>query len=76
MELEPILHVWKHTDHDLVDLTITTAAKGQHGKVATKTSEVVHTTSEYPFFTTEQGFVPAGKVKLGYMCCGPMAAWG
>jgi hypothetical protein len=48
-----------------VDLTITTTAKGQHGKLATKTSEVVHTTSEHPFFTAEQGFVSAGKVKLG-----------
>jgi len=65
MELEPILHVWINHDHDLVDLTITTTAKGQHGKVATKTSEVVHTTSEHPFFTAEQGFVAAGKLKLG-----------
>jgi RHS repeat-associated protein len=65
MELEPILHVWKHTDHDLIDLTIATTAKGQHGEPATRTSEVVHTTSEHPFFTTEQGFVAAGKLKLG-----------
>jgi len=65
MEWQPILHVWKHTDHDLIDLTITTAAKGQRGMSATKTNEVVHTTSEHPFFATEQGFVPAGKVHVG-----------
>jgi len=65
MEWQPILHVWKHTDHDLVNLTITMTTKGQHGKAATKTSEVVHTTSEHPFFTAEQGFVAAGNLKLG-----------
>src|SRR6266446_7009696 len=48
-----------------MDLTNTTTAKGQHGKSTTRSSKVVHTTSEHPFFTTEQGFVAAGKVKLG-----------
>ncbi len=65
MELQPIQHVWTHTDSDLVDLTITTTEKSQHGKPVTLKSEVVHTTSEHPFFTTESGFVPAGEVKTG-----------
>ncbi len=65
MELQPIVHVWTHTDSDLVDLTITTTTKSQHGKPITLKSEVVHTTSEHPFLTTENGFVPAGKVKTG-----------
>jgi hypothetical protein len=33
MELQPILHVWKHADNDLIDLTITTT-HAQHGKPA------------------------------------------
>jgi len=64
MELQPILHVWTHSDSDLVDLTITTVAKSRHGKPVTLKSEVVHTTSEHPFLTAESGFVSAGKVKL------------
>src|SRR5258708_38910979 len=65
MEWQPLLEGGKPTDHDLVNLTITMTTKGQHGKAATKTSEVVHTTSEHPFFTAEQGFVAAGNLKLG-----------
>jgi len=65
MELEPILHVWKHTDHDLIDVTIATTAKGQHGEPATKTSEVIHTNQKHPFFTIEHGFLPVGQIKLG-----------
>ena len=65
MELQPVLHVWKHTDTDLVDLTITTVTTSQHGHKVARKSEVVHTTSEHPFFTKEQGFVPAGKLKPG-----------
>jgi RHS repeat-associated protein len=65
MEQEPILHVWINHDHDLVDLTITTITKGEHGKPATKTSEVVHTNQKHPFLTLEQGFLPVGKIKLG-----------
>src|SRR5712692_6226569 len=65
MELQPSVHVWTHSDSDLVDLTITTATTSQHGKPVTLKSEVVHTTSEHPFFTTESGFVSAGKVKAG-----------
>jgi hypothetical protein len=66
MELQPILHVWTHTDNDLVDLTITTTTTlPHHGTSITRKSEVVHTTSEHPFMTTEQGFVPTSKVKIG-----------
>jgi RHS repeat-associated protein len=67
MELEPIEHVWIHNDHDLVDLTLTdsTSKRTQHGIATTKTSETLHTTSEHPFLTQTQGFVPAGKLKLG-----------
>jgi len=64
MEQEPILHVWINHDHDLVDLTITTATHGQHGRV-TKTSEVIHTNQKHPFFTMEHGFLPVGQIKLG-----------
>jgi len=65
MEQEPILHVWINHDHDLVDLTITTTTKGEHGKAATKTSEVIHTNQKHPFFTLEHGFLPVGQIKLG-----------
>src|SRR5712692_7147639 len=65
MEQEPILHVWINHDHDLVDLTITTTTKGEHGKPATKTSEVIHTNQKHPFFTMEHGFLPVGRIKLG-----------
>ncbi|MHB8595880.1 MAG: RHS repeat-associated core domain-containing protein [Ktedonobacteraceae bacterium] len=65
MELEPILHVWKHTDNDLIDLTITTTAEAYHGKYVVRTNETVHTTSEHPFLTAERGFLPAGKIKAG-----------
>jgi RHS repeat-associated protein len=69
MELQPIEHVWIHQDSDLVDLTITYQKPAQHGKADAKgqttTSEVVHTTSEHPFYTTGHGFTPAGKLKAG-----------
>jgi hypothetical protein len=65
MEQEPILHVWINHDHDLVDLTITTTTKGQPGKPATRTSEVIHTNQKHPFFTLEQGFLPVGQITLG-----------
>jgi len=64
MEQKPILHVWINHNHDLVDLTMTTTAKGPGGKVA-KTSEVVHTNQKHPFFTLEHGFLPVGQIKLG-----------
>ncbi len=59
------MHVWINHDHDLVDLTITTTTHGQHGKPATKTSEVIHTNQKHPFFTMEHGFLPVGQIKLG-----------
>ncbi len=65
MELQPVLHVWKHTDSDLIDLTITTVTTTVQSHKVVRQSEVVHTTSEHPFFTKEQGFVPAGKLKPG-----------
>ena len=69
MELQPIEHVWIHKDSDLVNLTITYQTSAQHGKAdskgQTETSEAIHTTSEHPFYTTEHGFVPAGKLKVG-----------
>ena len=65
MEWQPILHVWIHTDNDLVDLTITTTTPAQHGKPATRTSEVLHTNQKHPFFTLEQGFLPVANIKLG-----------
>jgi hypothetical protein len=65
MEAEPVLHVWKNTDSDLIDLTITVETPAHDGKPATKKSEVIHTTSEHPFLTKEQGFTPAGQLKVG-----------
>jgi hypothetical protein len=65
VEDEPILHVWIHTDNDLVDLTLTTKTHAPHSIVTTTTSEVIHTNKKHPFFTEEQGFVPVGQLKLG-----------
>ena len=64
MELQPILHVWVHTDNDLVDLTITPAKKGTQGARADR-SEVIHTNKKHPFLTVEKGFLPVGQIKLG-----------
>src|SRR5579885_507798 len=63
MELQPILHVWINHDNDLVDLTITTAARPP--LKASQQSEVVHTTQKHPFLTVEKGFLPVGQIKLG-----------
>jgi hypothetical protein len=65
MELEPILHVWKHTNRDLIDLTLTIETPAHDGKSASTESETIHTTSEHPFLTQNQGFTPAGKLKVG-----------
>ncbi len=65
MEQEPILHVWINHDTDLVDLTLTTTNPAQHGKVATKMSETIHTNKKHPFLTEEKGFLPVGQIKLG-----------
>jgi hypothetical protein len=65
MELQLVLHVWKHTDSNLIDLTITTVTTTVQSHKVVRQSEVVHTSSEHPFFTKEQGFVPAGKLEPG-----------
>lgn len=65
MEAEPILHIWKNTDSDLIDLTITIDAPGHDEKSGTKKTEVIHTTSKHPFLTTDQGFIAAGDLKVG-----------
>ncbi|MBA2680168.1 MAG: hypothetical protein H0U76_17450, partial [Ktedonobacteraceae bacterium] len=66
MEQEPVLHVWVHSDNDLIDLTITTTTtKGQHGTPAHSTREVVHTNQKHPFLTIEKGFLPVGQIVLG-----------
>lgn len=62
---EPILHVWIHTDHDLVDLTLTTKLHAPHSTVTITTSETIHTNKKHPFFTEEQGFLPVAQLKLG-----------
>jgi len=65
MKDEPILHVWIHTDNDLVDLTLTTKLHAPHSTVTTITSETIHTNQKHPFFTEEQGFVPVAQLKFG-----------
>ena len=65
MEDKPILHVWIHTDNDLVDLTLTTKLHAPHSTITTTASETIHTNKKHPFFTEEQGFVPVGQLKLG-----------
>lgn len=65
MELQPIVHVWIHSDNDLVDLTIKTPAHTKHGKAVPATSEVVHTNQKHPFLTIEKGFLPVGKITIG-----------
>jgi RHS repeat-associated protein len=65
MELQPILHVWINHDHDLVDLTLTTTTKAQHGKTALRTSETIHTNQKHPFLTAEKGFVTVGHLRVG-----------
>jgi Pretoxin HINT domain len=65
IELQPILHVWINHDNDLVDLTLTTTTKTQHGKATTKTSEVIHTNEKHPFLTAEKGFVTVSQLQVG-----------
>jgi RHS repeat-associated protein len=59
MELQPILHVWRHVDHDLVHLTLISLVGNQW------TEEFIDTTSRHPFLTQEEGFVPAGQLQVG-----------
>jgi RHS repeat-associated protein len=65
MEYEPILHVWIHQDHDLVDLTLTAISHAPHSTVLTKVSETIHTNKKHPFFTEEDGFLAVASLKLG-----------
>ena len=65
MEEEPIVQVWKHTDDDLVDLTLTVQTHAPHSTVTHSKSEVVHTNKKHPFLTVEQGFLPVASVKVG-----------
>ena len=68
MELQPILHVWIHTDNDLVDVTITTTIRSHFshlGTESTQTSEVIHTNRKHPFFTLEYGFLAVSRISLG-----------
>lgn len=57
--------MWVHSDHDLVYLTITTTTHAPHSTVGKKSSEVVHTTEDHPFYTLEHGFVPVHDLKPG-----------
>ncbi len=63
-ELQPILHVWTHTDNDLVDLTLASLPTNIGGKT-NRQRELLHTTSEHPFLTQEKGFLPAGQLVPG-----------
>jgi hypothetical protein len=65
MELQPILHVWMHSDNDLVDSTVVTVDHGSSHKMQVRKGELLHTTSEHPFLTTERGFLSAGQLVIG-----------
>jgi len=65
IEEEPIVQVWKHTDDDVVDLTLTVQTHAPHSTVTHSKSEVVHTNKKHPFLTVEQGFLPVASVKVG-----------
>lgn len=65
MEWQHIVHVWIHTDNDLVDLTISSKGKGQQGGDKQETSEVVHTNQKHPFFTIEKGFLTVKNISVG-----------
>ncbi len=65
MELQPILHVWIHADHDLVDLTLVAVSHNNSHKAQMGKGELLHTTSEHPFLTTERGFLSAGQLVIG-----------
>jgi len=65
MEAEPIVQVWKHTDDDLVDLTLTVQTHAPHSVVTHRKSEIVHTNKKHPFLTVEHGFLNVASVKVG-----------
>ncbi len=64
IELQPTLHVWTHTDNDLVDLTLISIPAKIEGKTKEQ-KELLHTTSEHPFLTQEKGFLPASQLAPG-----------
>jgi hypothetical protein len=76
MELQPILHVWIDHDNDLVDLTLTTVERVQHGRGVIRQSEVIHTNKKHPFLTKEKGFLPVGQIKLGMHVLQADGQWG
>ena len=65
MELQPILHVWVHSDNDLIDITVVVVNHGSYHKAQVRKRELLHTTSEHPFLTTERGFLSAGQLVIG-----------
>jgi hypothetical protein len=57
-EMETVLHVWSHSDNDLVNLVITYRASD-----GAEVRELIRTTGEHPFLTQEAGFVAAGRLQ-------------
>ncbi len=57
--------MWIHADHDLVDLTLVAVSHNNSHKAQMGKGELLHTTSEHPFLTTERGFLPAGQLVIG-----------
>ncbi len=62
MEDQSVLHVWRHMDNDLVDITLLFPSDS-HGQRDSR--EVLHTTSNHPFLTLEDNFLPAEKLTAG-----------
>jgi hypothetical protein len=65
MEAEPIVHVWIREDHDLIDLVIVPVIQPPMLNSQKMVEELIHTTSEHPFLTEEEGFVAAGQLEVG-----------
>ena len=63
MEAQSILHVWRHVDHDLIDVTVLIPSNSVQQRHSIE--EVLHTTSEHPFLTLEENFVPTGRLAEG-----------
>lgn len=64
-EPQSILHVWVHSDADLVNLAITTVLSKRYNKAVPQTTEIVHTNQRHPFLTVEQGFLPVSEITPG-----------
>jgi RHS repeat-associated protein len=77
---QTVQHVWINHDHDLLDVTLRVDAppsqdasldKAQrvavkaHGSQAPPTDEIIHTTANHPWLTTDRGWVLAGELRLG-----------